>query len=113
MKISFLLCVAVSAAFFASCNPERGKPREEQLENTAVKLEAKAVEVLDNVEQSASVKEEQAAVIREENGDQKVAEVLEKDAETTREVGKIRASQLEEQAEKVRDKREDLLEARP
>jgi len=106
MKSPIILCAVASAVFFTSCNPERGKPREVQLEKTAEKLEAKAEEVLDNVEQTAAVKEDQASVIREENGDEKVAETLEKDAEVAREVGKLRAGQLEEQAEKVRDQKE-------
>ena len=66
-----------------------------------------------HVEKTAATKEQQASEIREENGDETVAEVLEKDAETTREVGKLRAGQLEKQAEQVRDKKEDLPEARP
>lgn len=110
MKITYILCLA---ALITACNPERGKPRGEQLEATAEKLEAKAGEVLDNVEKTANEKEQHASDIREANGDEKAAEVLEKDAEVTREVGKLRAGQLEKQAEKVRDKKEDLLEARP
>lgn len=113
MKASLILCLTATSAILASCNPERGQPRGEQLEKTAEKLEAKAGEILENVERSAIVKEEQASGIREEHGDEKVAEALEKDADVTREVGKTRADQLEEQAEKVREQKEDLEEQQP
>lgn len=110
MKTTCILCLAT---LIAACNPERGKPRGEQLEATAEKLEATAGKVLDSVEQSAQKKERQASEIREFNGDEKTAKALEKDAEVTREVGKLRAVQLEKQAGKVRDQKEDLPEARP
>lgn len=110
MKIIFLLCAAILAV---SCNPERGRPRGEQLEKTAEKLEAKAGEVLEDVEKSAAMKEERALGIREEKGDEALAEALEKEAEVTREAGKLRAEQLEGQAEKVRDRKADEPEARP
>jgi ABC-type multidrug transport system fused ATPase/permease subunit len=106
MKNPLILSAAIAAAFLSSCNPERGKPRKEQLENTAEKLEAKAEEVLDNVEQTAAFKEEQASEIREEKGNETVAKALEKAADTTRKIGKLRAEQLERQAEKVRDQKD-------
>jgi predicted small secreted protein len=110
MKTTSILCLA---ALLAACNPERGKPRGEQLETTADKLEAKAGEVLETVEQTAATKEEQAHELREEKGDETVADALEKEAEVTREVGKVLAEKLEKQAEKVRDRKESLPEAQP
>jgi hypothetical protein len=108
-----IIPILSAAALLTACNPERGKPRSEQLETTAEKLEAKAGEVLENVEQTAATKEEQAHEIREEKGDETVAEALEKEAAVTREAGKLRAEQLEDQAEKVRDRKDSLPEAQP
>jgi hypothetical protein len=106
MNIPLIAISALTAAFLISCNPERGKPRKVQLENTAEKLEAKAGEVLANVEETAATKEGQANEIREKDGDEEAAEALEKDAEVTREVGKLRANQLGKQAEKARGQKE-------
>jgi hypothetical protein len=106
-----LSCPAFVAVLFGAllsgCDSRRGEPREVQLENTAVSLEAKAEEVLEEVEVTAEAKEKQAEQVRETAGDEQAAEALDKDAETTREVGKLRAEQLEKQAEKVRDQKEE------
>lgn len=105
---------AAALSFLAfSCNSERGNPREEQLEKTAVNLEAKADKVLQETKENAAKKEDKAAKIREKNGDEKIAETLEKDAEVTLEIGKLRAEQLEKQAEEVRSQKEDARSETP
>ncbi len=101
-----LLLVPLVIAVLANCNDRRGQPRNVQLEETAETLETKAEKVLIEVEESAEVKIEDAKQVREQNGNEKTAEMLEKDASVIREVGKMRAEQLMEKAEDVRDKKE-------
>lgn len=104
--IAALILASAITLISVSCDSRRGEPREVQLEKTATDLEAKAEKVLVDVKESAAVKAEQAKVLRETQGDEDGAKALEKDAEVTLEVGKLRAEQLEENAEKVREKKE-------
>jgi len=104
-KRALILFPAI-ALFAASCNSRRGESRDQQLEVTAETLEAKAEQVRHDVEQSADEKIAEAKKVLETTGDQDTAEVLEKDASVTREVGEMRAEQLEKQAEKVREQKE-------
>ena len=89
-----------------SCDSRRGEPRDEQLEQTAENLEAKAEKVRIDVKESAGEKIAEAEEIRKTTGDEDTAEFLEKDASVTREAGELRAEQLEKQAEKVRGQKE-------
>ncbi len=103
---SAAILVSLSCLAFASCNSKRGQPRDEQLEDTAVILEVKADKVLVDVEQSAEKKLGEAKVSREEKGDEKTAEHLEKDARVIREAGKLHSEQLKKQAGEVREQKE-------
>lgn len=105
-----LLLSSLIALVAVSCDSQRGKSRELQLEKTAEELEAKAEKVLHEVEKSADEKIAEAKEIRKVNGDNETAKVLEKDASVTREVGKLRAEQLEKQAGKVREQAKDANE---
>ena len=76
-----------------------------QLEQTAEILEAKAEKVRHDVAKSADEKIAEAKEVLEKNGDKDTAKVLEKDATVTRKVGEMRAEQLEQQAEKIREQK--------
>ncbi len=99
---ALILCPII-VLFISSCNPGQGENRDEQLEQTAENLEAKASQVRQEIEKSVDVKIAEAKELRETKGDKKTAKLLEKDASVTREVGELRAGQLEKQAEKVRE----------
>lgn len=101
----------LTALFVSSCNSKRGESRDEQLEQTAESLEAKAEKVRFDVEKSAEEKISEAKEILEKTGDKDAAKALENDASVTRKVGKMRAEQLEEQAEKVREQKLEPKEA--
>jgi predicted small secreted protein len=104
---SIYLLLLLACLLFAACDTHRGESRNIQLEQTAEDLEAKAVQIRTDVEETAEKKTEEAKVVRETKGDEETAKLLEKDASVTKEIGKMRAEQLEEQAEKVRDQKEE------
>ena len=93
----------IPAITLLACNPRRGESRDQQLEETAESLEAKAEQVRHDVDQSADKKIADAKKELETTGNKTTAGVLEKDASVTREVGEMRAEQLEKQAEMVRE----------
>ncbi|MFD2257823.1 hypothetical protein ACFSSA_14165 [Luteolibacter algae] len=98
----------LAAIFLSACNENRGEPRQDQLEISAENLEAKAEKLKTDIEQTAEGKERLAKELLENDGDKDSAAILEKDADEVRKVGKIRAQQLEEQAEKIREQKEIL-----
>jgi len=107
MKIPTNVAILPAFLFFvSSCDSQRGKPRDVQLETAAENLEAKAEQVREEVKETAVIKKEQADEIRDMNGDEATAEAIDKDAEVTKEVGELRAEQLEEQADKIREQKE-------
>lgn len=101
-----LALLSISVFFAAGCNSRRSESRDQQLEETAESLEAKADQVRRDVKQSADEKVAEAKKALETTGDKETAVVFEKDASVTREVGAMRAKQLEDQAEKVREQKE-------
>lgn len=105
MSSKTLLLPVVFTFAVASCDPKHGESRSQQLEETAETLEAKAVAVREETEESAVLKKQEARQIRDKKGDPESAEVLEKDAEVTRKIGEKKAEQLEKQAEKVREQK--------
>lgn len=102
-----LILTAALPLLTPSCDSNRGQSRETQLEKTALELETKAEEILDQTQETAAAKENQATKILQENGSEEIAQTLQKDAETTLEAGKIRAEQLEKQAQEIRKQTEE------
>jgi len=109
--IAALVLITTIATILVSCDSRRGESREVQLEQTATDLEAKAEKVLEEVKESAAVKEQKAKILRETEGDEDAAVALEKDADVTLQVGKMRAAKLEENAKKVREEAEKEADA--
>lgn len=103
---ALILCPLI-ALFTASCDSRRGESRDAQLEETAEGLEAKAEKVRVDVEVSAGEKIAEAKKILKTTGDKETAKVLKKDASVTLEAGELRAEQLEQQAEKVREQKDE------
>lgn len=112
-RLLTLLSAAATALVLNSCDSERGEPREVQLEKTATDLEAKAEKIRNDVEETVAAKQQNAETLRNENGNPKAADILEKDATVTKEVGEMRAGQLEKKAQEVRDKKEDASDNTP
>ena len=68
-----LILTAALPLLTPSCDSNRGQSRETQLEKTALELETKAEEILDQTQETPAAKENQATKILQENGSEEIA----------------------------------------